>query len=177
MLYSAKLQNLWENIIISFDFFTILIKELPNGRSKLSKFDLNRSEKLGCINEFLLLQLKMSNSAFMSVCIVDDERVPHQRSPATISLIVREMLNQRQVIFFRIALSVGINSYRATRNNRIHFVKDHLPKFFFKLLVRDTWISRTDDSQFHCNLLSDAGSSRLRVTLYPNPLFRASMSM
>ena len=54
MLYAAKLQNLWENIIISFDFFTILIKELPNGRSKLSKFDLNRSEKLGCINEFLL---------------------------------------------------------------------------------------------------------------------------
>ena len=74
MLYAAKLQNLWENIIISFDFFTILIKELPNGRSKLSKFDLNRSEKLGCINEFLLLQLKMSNSAFMSVCIVDDRR-------------------------------------------------------------------------------------------------------
>ena len=34
MLYAAKLQNLWENIIISFDFFTILIKELPNGRSK-----------------------------------------------------------------------------------------------------------------------------------------------
>lgn len=58
MLYAAKLQNLWENIIISLDFFTILIKELPNGRSKLSKFDLNRSEKLGCINEFLLLQLK-----------------------------------------------------------------------------------------------------------------------
>ena len=74
MLYAAKLQNLWENIIISFDLFTILIKELPNGRSKLSKFDLNRSEKLGCINEFLLLQLKMSNSAFMSVCIVDDRR-------------------------------------------------------------------------------------------------------
>jgi hypothetical protein len=74
MLYAAKLQNLWENIIISFDFFTILIKGLPNGRSKLSKFDLNRSEKLGCINEFLLLQLKMSNSAFMSVCIVDDRR-------------------------------------------------------------------------------------------------------
>ncbi len=58
MLYAAKLQNLWENIIISFDFFTILIKELPNGRSKLSKFDLNRSEKVGLYKRVLTFATK-----------------------------------------------------------------------------------------------------------------------
>ena len=58
MLYAAKLQNLWENIIISFDFFTILIKELPNGRSKLSKFDLNRSKMFVCLPSISYLRSK-----------------------------------------------------------------------------------------------------------------------